>query len=89
MTVASAAIMETRVVNMPRSRTRVASMLLGYPMLSDIRFIRKDGQTVDTAIVRKCFFESALDSGSSPERATQIWNHAMFGDAYTGYRGPL
>jgi hypothetical protein len=50
--------------------------------MADIRFIRKDGQSVDTAIVRKCFFESALDAGVGPERASRIWNHAMFGDAY-------
>ena len=34
------------------------------------------------AIIRKCFFEFALDSGSSPERASRIWNHAMFGDLF-------
>jgi hypothetical protein len=28
--------------------------------MADVRFIRKDGQSVDTAIVRKQFFESAI-----------------------------
>jgi hypothetical protein len=37
--------------------------------MAGIRFVRKDGQSVDMAIIRKRFFESALDSGSSPERA--------------------
>ena len=50
--------------------------------MTGIRFIRKDGQCVDMEIVRKHFFESALDSGSSPERASRIWNHATFGDPF-------
>jgi len=50
--------------------------------MTGIRFIRKDGQSVDTAIIRKRFFESALDCGSSLEGASRIWNHAMFGDPY-------
>jgi hypothetical protein len=31
--------------------------------MTDIRFIRKDGQKVNTAIVRKRFFETVLESG--------------------------
>jgi hypothetical protein len=50
--------------------------------MAGIRFVRKDGQSVDMAIIRKRFFESALDSGSSPERASRIWNHAVFGDTF-------
>ncbi len=48
----------------------------------DIRFVRKDGQSVVIAIVRKRFFESALQAGASPERACAIWNGAMFGQSY-------
>ena len=44
--------------------------------MSNIRFVRKDGQSVDMAIIRKRFFESA------PDRASRIWNHAMFGDPF-------
>ena len=47
-----------------------------------VRFIRKDGQSVDTAIVRKRFFESVLDAGAGPIRATRIWNDMLFGDTY-------
>jgi hypothetical protein len=50
--------------------------------MADIRFIRKDGQSVATAIVRKRFFESAVADGVGPERASRIWQHAMFGDPY-------
>jgi hypothetical protein len=48
--------------------------------MTDVRFIRKDGQSVDTAVVRKHFFESVLEYGASPARVTQIWNDAIFGD---------
>ena len=51
-------------------------------MLSDIRFIRKDGQKVNTAIVRKRFFETVLKSGGGPGRAARIWNEMLFGDSY-------
>ena len=50
--------------------------------MADIRFIRKDGQSVATAIVRKRFFESAVAGGVHPDRASRIWQHAMFGDPY-------
>jgi len=43
---------------------------------------RKDGQIVDTSIVRKRFLESALQSGAGPVRATRIWNDMLFGDSY-------
>lgn len=48
--------------------------------MADVRFIRKDGQRVDTAIVRKQFFESAIAANASPERICRIWNAAIFGD---------
>jgi hypothetical protein len=50
--------------------------------MHNYRFIRKDGQIVDTSIVRKHFFDSALQSGASPVRATRIWNNMLFGDRY-------
>jgi len=46
----------------------------------EVRFVRKDGQSVETAIIRKRFFESAFDQGASPVRATRIWNDMLFGD---------
>jgi hypothetical protein len=48
--------------------------------MGEARFIWKDGQSVEAAIVRKRFFESALDRGASPVRATRIWNDMLFGD---------
>jgi hypothetical protein len=48
----------------------------------NVRFIQKDGQRIDTATVHKCFFQSALKSGSGPVRATRIWNDMLFGDLY-------
>ena len=50
--------------------------------MHDIRFIRKDGQIVGTAVVRKRFFESVLEGGAGPVRATRIWNDMIFGDRY-------
>jgi len=47
-----------------------------------IRYIQKDGQSVDVAIVRQRFFETALDSGVGPDKACGIWNDAVFGDRY-------
>jgi len=49
---------------------------------SDVRFIRKDGQRIDTATVHKCFFDSALKSGAGPVRANRIWNDMLFGDPH-------
>jgi hypothetical protein len=48
--------------------------------MGEVRFVRKDGQSVETAIIRKRFFESALDQGASPVRATRIWNDMLSGD---------
>ena len=48
----------------------------------DVRFIRKDGQRIDTATVHKCFFDSALKAGAGPVRANRIWNDMLFGDRY-------
>ena len=50
--------------------------------MTDIRFIRKDGQKVNTAIVRKRFFETVLESGGGPGRAARICNDMLFGDSY-------
>ena len=50
--------------------------------MTDIRFIRKDGQSISIGIVRKRFFETVLESGGSPGRATRIWNDMLFGDSY-------
>jgi len=50
--------------------------------MGEVRFIRKDGQSADTANVRKRFFESALHSGASPVRASRIWNDMLFGDSH-------
>jgi len=49
-------------------------------IMGEVRFIRKDGQSVQAAIVRKRFFESALYRGASTVRATRIWNDMLFGD---------
>jgi hypothetical protein len=50
--------------------------------MSDIRFIRKDGQSVDIATVRERFFESAVDAEVNPKRASYLWDAAMFGDTH-------
>ena len=62
----------------------IAAIAAARPKLvmRNYRFIRKDGQIVDTSIVRKRFFESALQSGAGPVRATRIWNDMLFGDSY-------
>jgi len=48
--------------------------------MRDIRFIRKDGQSVDIATLRKRFFELAADAEVDPDRARYLWDAAMFGD---------
>jgi hypothetical protein len=48
--------------------------------MSDFRFIKKDGQGVDPATVRKRFFDSAADAEVDPKRASYLWHAAMFGD---------
>jgi hypothetical protein len=50
--------------------------------MSDIRFINKNGTSVDIATVRKRFFEAVLDTGVGPDKACAIWNDAVFGDRY-------
>jgi hypothetical protein len=50
--------------------------------MTEIRFIQKDGQSVDIATVRKRFFESAADAQFDPERAIYLWDAAMFGDTH-------
>ena len=51
-------------------------------MLDQVRYIQKDGQSVDTAIVRRRFFEIALGAGVGRDKACGIWNGAIFGDPY-------
>ena len=48
--------------------------------MSEICFIRKDGQSVDIAAVRERFFGSAADAEVDPKRASYLWDAAMFGD---------
>lgn len=49
--------------------------------MTEIRFIQKDGQSVDLATVRERFFESVTGKVNS-QRATHIWKVAMLGDTY-------
>ena len=49
--------------------------------MTDIRFIRNDGQRIAVAIVRKRFFELAADAEFSPFIANKIWHDALVGDA--------
>jgi hypothetical protein len=48
--------------------------------MADIRFINKNGTSVDIAVVRKRFFDSAIRSGVHPDRASAIWEGAMRGE---------
>jgi hypothetical protein len=48
--------------------------------MGDVRFIQKDGQSVDCATVRRRFFEAAVAATVHPDRVCRIWNNAMFGD---------
>ena len=48
--------------------------------MSDIRFIRKDGQSVGGAIVCQQFFDAAEKSGLKPGYASAVWHDAMRGD---------
>jgi hypothetical protein len=50
--------------------------------MGDVRFIQKDGQSVEIAIVRQRFFEAAIGANVHPDRACRIWNSAIFGDPY-------
>ena len=49
--------------------------------MTDIRFIRSDGQSIAIAIVPKRFFELAADAEFSPFIANKIWHDALVGDA--------
>jgi hypothetical protein len=49
--------------------------------MTDIRFIRKDGQSVDLAIIRKRFFEAVADAEINPLYASRIWHDALHGGA--------
>jgi hypothetical protein len=48
--------------------------------MHDVRFIQKDGRSVDVAIVRRRFMEAAIAANVHPDRACRIWNSAIFGD---------
>ena len=48
--------------------------------MSDIRFIRKDGQSVGGAIVCQQFFDAAEKSGLKPGYASAVWHDAIRGD---------
>ena len=50
--------------------------------MRDVRFIRKDGHSVEMATVRQRFFEAAIAANVHPDRACRIWNNAMFGDPH-------
>jgi hypothetical protein len=50
--------------------------------MGDVRFIQKDGQSVDGATVRRRFFEAAIAAKVHPDRVCRIWNNAMFGDPH-------
>jgi hypothetical protein len=50
--------------------------------MTDIRFIRKDGQSVAIAIVRQRFFEAAADAEINPLYASRMLYDALHGDAY-------
>ena len=49
--------------------------------MGDVRFIQKDGQSVDCATVRRRFFEAAVAATVHPDRVCRIWKNAMFGKA--------
>jgi hypothetical protein len=48
--------------------------------MANIRFIRKDGQSLDPDNIRERFFQSAVRSGVHPDRANAIWQAALRGD---------
>jgi len=47
--------------------------------MRQVRFVQKDGRTVDVEIVRQRFFEAAISANVHPDRACRIWNNAIFG----------
>lgn len=50
--------------------------------MREVRFIQKDGRSVDAAIVRQRFLEAAIRANVHPDRASRIWNNALFGDPH-------
>jgi len=50
--------------------------------MREVRFIQKDGRSLDAAVVRQRFYEAAIASKVHPDRASRIWNNAIFGDPY-------
>lgn len=50
--------------------------------MREVRFIQQDGRSVDAAIVRQRFLEAAIRAKVHPDRASRIWNNALFGDAH-------
>jgi hypothetical protein len=47
--------------------------------MRQVRFVQKDGRTVDVEIVRQRFFGAAIAGNVHPDRASRIWNNAIFG----------
>ena len=47
--------------------------------MTDIRFIRKDGESVAVAIVRKRFFEAIADREINLLYANRIWHDVLLG----------
>jgi hypothetical protein len=50
--------------------------------MADIRFINKNGTSVDITTVRKRFFESIDNAGVTPVSVNAVWHDAMRGDRY-------
>jgi hypothetical protein len=48
--------------------------------MTDIRFIRKDGEGVAVAIVRKRFFEAIANREINLLYANRIWHDVLLGD---------
>jgi len=48
--------------------------------MADIRFINKNGTSVDIATVRQRFHKSAVNAKLDPMHASAIWYDAMEGD---------
>jgi hypothetical protein len=49
---------------------------------TNIRFFRKDGQSVAIGIARKRFFDTAVDAGVKPNHARAAWYDALQGDTF-------
>jgi hypothetical protein len=47
-------------------------------MLDQVRYNQRDGQSVDIAIVRQRFLRPLSMPGVGPDRASGIWNDAVF-----------